>query len=334
MRVVRAQKVIAAALPFFLSALASAAQDDPCLRRSIPITVRDERENLISDLTPEEFKGEIKGKPVQIISVRPDESPRRVVVVLDSSGSMVAPAPKWDLAKFVASDAVTGSPARYLSGFILFNDQVRMKFPVQADPQPFRDAFRDLRAPVDELKKRKLATGLTALRDALLAAAELLDPPAFGDSIYLVSDGTDNKSKTEPQELRGRFARQGTRLYVMLFRDAEGARATVEEMEGPIAAAQLASDSGGFALAVPASGIRPWSHDLDSKSMKQLQVEIATLYSAISSPQRLEIVLPAPVTKLQNWKLTVHPPKRQKAYWQVSYPKYLDVCPASAPTTK
>ena len=71
--------------PFLLS-----GQDDPCLRRSFVVTVADEHGKPVTGLDVANFRADFGGKPVRIVSVEPDLSRRRVVVLLDQSGSMTS----------------------------------------------------------------------------------------------------------------------------------------------------------------------------------------------------------------------------------------------------
>src|SRR6202050_5851279 len=73
------------------------AQTDPCLRRIVPINVMDDRGQLVTGLTENNFMGSIHHQPVRIVSLRPDGTARRVVIVLDASGSMTDGKRIWHL---------------------------------------------------------------------------------------------------------------------------------------------------------------------------------------------------------------------------------------------
>jgi hypothetical protein len=85
------------------------ADDDSCLHRIVSVSVADRNWAPISDLKPEDFRGEFRGKPVKILSVVPDNGPHRIVIVLDASGSIgpqqtgMSGQSNWPVARQMAS---------------------------------------------------------------------------------------------------------------------------------------------------------------------------------------------------------------------------------------
>src|SRR5512139_2493676 len=79
------------------------SQETTRTERTILATVIDEQGSIVKGLTAGNFRGKFRGKPVQINSVKFDSGPRRVVILLDASGSMVT-SPKWALARALAQD--------------------------------------------------------------------------------------------------------------------------------------------------------------------------------------------------------------------------------------
>jgi len=72
------------------------AQSDPCLRRTIAVNVLTDQGKVVSDLATDNFKVSFDHKPAQVLSVTFDVLPRRVMIVLDASGSMIAEQSDWD----------------------------------------------------------------------------------------------------------------------------------------------------------------------------------------------------------------------------------------------
>src|SRR5208282_1398426 len=258
---------------------------------------------------------------VKILSAQLDDQPHRVVVVLDSSGSMFSPESQWNLAKSLALDAVTASPARFRAGLIVFNNQIRVRLPIQESTQSAREALNALVPP--HRKSDKSTGGTTALLDALMAATQMFEPPQFGDSIYAITDGSDNHSKATEEEVRAALAKRGIRLFVQIVGVGTGQRTTPEEVSGPHELEELVEDSGGRMLLVSPVSIfgkgLPDQYYPKRETLKPFQVAELYLYSLIQFAYRLEIALPASTHKSDKWNLTVLPPKDLHARWLVNY---------------
>jgi len=332
MRVVRAQRVIAAALLFFLSALAAAAQDDPCLRRTVAVSVLDAEGRPVPGLAPQNFHAEVKRRAIPVVSAKLDGAPHRVVVVLDASASMFDGEKQWGLAKSLAEQALAASPKSFQAGLIVFNDAVRIKIPVQGDPSPARQALAELPARPD---KRNPATGRhTALWDALVAASELLNPGQFGDAIYAVTDGEDNESRTELKQLRRTLATRGVRLFSAWFGyEILNGHPTVEELE-VFDFLSMVTESGGIVAHIPPTprwgAPLPKYSQIGVEQLKQVRAEADQIFAAMQFTYRLEIALPATLDKAEKWKLLVLDSKNQKANAVLAYPMRLEPCAATS----
>jgi acyl-CoA synthetase (NDP forming) len=86
------------------------AQEPPCSQRTVLATVIDKPGNPVRGLSAANFRGEFRGHTVQIISATLDTRPRRIVLLVDASGSMTAADSrrKWDAAKMIATALATG----------------------------------------------------------------------------------------------------------------------------------------------------------------------------------------------------------------------------------
>lgn len=62
----------------------------PCLHRTRPLSIIDKERRLIRLSDPSELEGKVGGQPVKILSIKPGERPHRIVILLDTSGSMIA----------------------------------------------------------------------------------------------------------------------------------------------------------------------------------------------------------------------------------------------------
>ena len=115
------------AIPF--GCKCSRAQALDCVRRSINFSVIDRNWAPVTNVQPSDFQAEYDKKPVKILSVSRDGQKRRLVILLDASGSEssqeTAPgAPPWELSVQLAHDlAVIPLPDREVA-LIIFNKKI------------------------------------------------------------------------------------------------------------------------------------------------------------------------------------------------------------------
>src|ERR1035437_644108 len=93
-----------------LSVTPLTAQQDPCLVRTIPLGILDKSRTPASAVVPGMLSGKLHGKPVEILSIRRDQGPRRMVILLDASGSMFGTPFVWKAALYLAIDAAMRAP--------------------------------------------------------------------------------------------------------------------------------------------------------------------------------------------------------------------------------
>lgn len=115
---------IALPLAVLLLATSLEAAEPACLERILPVTVKDKESKLIEGLRPEDFRGEFRKQPVEILSVDWDEGPRRIVLVLDHNGSMEVALP---LVQKVAQRMIEGVPSDLSMAMLVFGKQVEGK---------------------------------------------------------------------------------------------------------------------------------------------------------------------------------------------------------------
>src|SRR5579862_8463472 len=60
-----------------------------CESRTIAVNVLDHEGNIVTDVKPTEFRAEFRGRPLEILSSSKSSAPRRVVVLVDLSGSLI-----------------------------------------------------------------------------------------------------------------------------------------------------------------------------------------------------------------------------------------------------
>ncbi len=129
------------AVLLLLAAAPLAAQTDACLHRTVAVSVFDDRGEIVTGLTAENFQASLRHERVKILSVRPGDSPR-VVIVLDASGSMLSRSEVWDFSIDAATQLSRSLPTGALLGMVVFSTQVGKTVPLSADRQTILAALR------------------------------------------------------------------------------------------------------------------------------------------------------------------------------------------------
>jgi von Willebrand factor type A domain len=156
-------------------ALGVSAQEDVCTQRVIPVGVSNIENNIVTGLTPANFQATVGHQPIEILSVNPNGTPARVIMILDGSGSMTKEPKIWQAYISVAQEVVDQLPHSTPMGFMLFTSQVELKGQVPTKQAAIRDQLEQLRS--------RHQGAPTALHDTIQAAALQFNPPMPGDSI-------------------------------------------------------------------------------------------------------------------------------------------------------
>src|SRR5882762_4694768 len=181
-------------------------QQDSCQTRTVPVSIMSDDGSPLPDINDAAFEGSYRGKSVRINSVAIDQRPRRVLLLLDTSGSFTD---KLDWAFNVANDTLEHIPLPTEIGLVSFANTVERAVPPTPDRTEIRNEIKSLRST------QKQGRGQTALRDAIRDSVKVLDSQQVGDVIFAITDGGDNKSKTEPRELIQILVTAGIRLFVL-----------------------------------------------------------------------------------------------------------------------
>ena len=195
------------------------------------------------DIRADDLEVTVDGKRTQVVSFSLNSSPRRIIMMVDTSGSM-NPSPQrsgWGIALRTAGFAFDAVPSNASVALVTFGDRIR------GESDDFQDRQKVERRVLDLAKQEP--TGRTALFDSIDQALSLFQVPQLGDAIYLVTDGGDNKSKVSLNQLREKLIVRGVRVFVFLV-PIEGFM-TVEESEGQSLMGDLAAYTGGYVIQIP-----------------------------------------------------------------------------------
>ena len=300
------------------------AQEPPCSQRTVLATVIDREGNPVRGLTAANFRGEFRGHPVQIVSATLDTRPRRIVVLVDASGSMTEAdsRKKWDTAKMIALDFLASTKSSV--SLLTFSTTVLEKVGFESDT-----TNRAKKAAAIDRARKEPAKGIrkTALYDAVKAALTDLSPPSQGDVIYAITDGGDYASRTRLAEVQKALLTSEVRLFAFLILTYRFPVAP-EEAEGPNDLLDLARRTGGHLVSLyPDTALPTGQYWHDEQGRKAILAQASHLYQQMGEYYRLEIRLPLVVDKPRNWKLeVVDASGRPRRDVEVLYPRRVMPC--------
>ncbi len=166
------------------------ADDDEVIRVDstlipIPVSVVDNEGRAIRNLRLSDFEVKINGERVELAELARAETPVRVALLFDNSGSVLK-AREFEVQASVRFFERVIRPDRDLAALFSISTIGRLEQPFSANPRVLIDAIRRLPPP----------EGATALLDTIEMAARYLGDISGRRVIVLVSDGDDTKTDT------------------------------------------------------------------------------------------------------------------------------------------
>ena len=282
-------------IPFVLlmCGLCFAQSADGCARRSIVVNVLDLHGNAVRDLNKDNFRLRIKGRPVPVLEAPYSLAPRRMVVVVDTSGSMAGSFDnkKWTIARDAVEEVLALTPEDVGLALLTFSRNVELKADFAQGRPAIAAWLRQGPSQPGNLK------GTTALFDTVSAALKLLEPVRQGDAIYVVTDGGDNSSHTSKNKVEKALLRSGVRLFVFLFSEPT----PIEEMRvGVDSIVELAGNTGGFVFGTPATSVRGsvygglnFLYDYNDRTRERIKLYTQVLNVQLNGFYTLQIAEPS-----------------------------------------
>jgi Mg-chelatase subunit ChlD len=314
-------------LLLFIQAVCS--QQPPCATRKLPVYFRDAQNLPLQNVSTADLDAKLLGKAVRIVSLAPDSRPHRVVLVVDSSGSMASrvngPAP-WDMELSLAWHFFESNRPRTRIAVLFFGEQVHDVIDFSRGNDAVGEKLQLLAQDRRHIKTQ--VKGRTALRDAIFEAIQLIDHPTSADAIYVLTDGDDNASHQGAKELDRRLALTSVRLFAVLLYQKPGAWSrTPEELIGPGELAAIAERSGGEILTAAQWSGKGVALSANAQSKVRTEETLSRLYQAIVQDSLLEVELPFPIAKSEHWDLKLSSAaQRQWKDAKITYPDTLVSC--------
>ncbi|HEV1996027.1 MAG TPA: VWA domain-containing protein [Candidatus Acidoferrum sp.] len=316
-------------LALVVCARGARAQEVNCQRRTLPVALRDKLNLPIQGISAADFEAKVHGKPIKILSLAPDPRPHRLVLILDTSGSMGSTAsdsPLITLEFALARHFFDVNRQRSQIALLMFNNDVTDVVDFARGNTAVGDKLQQIASDHNFVKTN--VKGRTALRDAILEGLQLLDHPSSADALFVLTDGGDNASKRKSADVTQRLAVTSVRLFaVVLHQEVSYRNRTPEELSGPGELSEIAGKSGGEILSAAAWHGKQIALSADAEAKLKTQETLGRLYETILQDNLLEIELPFPIAKNEHWELKLSDAaRRQWKGTQITYPTTLISC--------
>ncbi len=307
------------------------AQEGPCTRRTVAVGVVDREWNLVRGLGAANFRANLHGQEVKILSAAIDTSPRHIVLLLDASGSMMGSDQGWKTEMAVAESLIKLAPPQASIGQICFSGGVLDTQDFEHEPSAL---LMKLSALAKVCEKPSKTFPATALYDAIARAQGVLGVPEVGDVIYALTDGEDNRSHAKPREVEVELLRAGVRLYAVIITPLVWNRTVShDDIVGRKPLSSVVEATGGNVLTLPCTrASSPYADIKATTTDEVVDLAFQRLYQQMGEFYRLEVRLPEKVDKPAKWKLEVIDAngKPMKGV-EVHYPQELMPCVVASP---
>jgi len=273
----RSLTFLAGALCSLAAAETLSSQDQPCAPRSIYISVMDHGGLPIARVAGAKFSVRYRRKPISAPPAVAETLTPRIVILLDSSGSMRS---TWGAATLAASELIQHAPLHSSLALIAFGEKLDIVAGLNADRLTVRQGLQ-----------KTAPKGPTPLRDAIRLAINVLETPQPGDAICLISDGGESASKISEGRLEQALMASHVRLFSLLIPGPIEMRVrTPEELSGPLAILGYVERYGG-------ANSWLWPEEQQSPDGRTIQLgvqrAVQNVLAAMMLVYRVDITLPA-----------------------------------------
>ena len=198
---------------------------------AIPITIQGERNNPTLDLQPEDFRVFDDGRPVAIAAFGKLRQAVHVLLLLDTSRSMMASLEEVRSAAAAVIDQLAAGDSIRVG---TFSGQLRLSPPFSVD-----DSELAARIPLER------GANVTMLYDALAEGCDAFTSEMEHRAIFVVSDGADTASSRTARDVMLKAATSNVAIYAMGVgsREATGRKSLVRAPDATLR--EIAEDTGG-----------------------------------------------------------------------------------------
>ena len=301
------------ASPFFsLFGLTIYAQTNSYSTQVFTLAVRDRQGRFVTDIQPNQIV--IKGQAANVQRLELDNAPRRILLLLDTSGSMGNyKSLSWSNVAQFAIQFTLQRKGDDLIGLDTFAEKDQMLVSFTVDSQL---VVRHIEALTSSGRGR---TMLGLALSEILARRE--DGLRFGDAIILVTDGDrSDADKTDFTRLRDDITRAGIRICMVRVPPIVGTGATRIEVSD---ASGFVKDTGGteFDVINPLNEVQPFGGA--RVDPEKLDSTAQAAYAFTRTYYRVGLEVSGPIQKPCQLTLEVLDQQKKMKHLQLNYPRYL-----------
>jgi hypothetical protein len=272
----------------------------------------------------------VGGGIVAVDEIHRERRLRRIVIVLDASGSMREDGGNpWQHAVMSASVLANLAEGRARLALLIFNEKIIEEVGFDRSNLAVEKRLKDLQS--NREFERTYVHGHTAINDALYRAISLLASPSTADSIYAITDGYDNASRASSEDIERKLSATGVRLFANVLRPSR--------REGRLRETELLGLGPDFQeVALLTGGASIQADPSEAKLSFAVRRKISTMeaarlfFAAMFDNELLELRWSNPGTNKRDVKIFIsetgkdHYPKTQ-----LFYPKQLCACSSQKP---
>ena len=330
-------KVPAIILAMFLACCCApwnaSPQDNSCSKFLIPLTVRDARGEVIHGFSANDLEVTVDGGVRPADRLRREDRPRRIVILLDASGSMKGTAEEipWRQAVGSAQTITMLSEGRARLALVVFNSNIVEEIPFSADNAAITKRLIDLGR--DREFFAHSVTGAAHLNDALARALQLLGQATSADVLYIASHAQEHGSHQNLPALKQELLESGVRVFLtrVEMESQNPWNKPNEQSGGQWSFESLVEQTGGQSMSLTNRTI---ALGFQTRRVEGLMEAVRMYYEGLFDNEVLEIIAPQPAPKKQDLKVALSASGREHlAGAQLFFPRQPYACPPPSSAT-
>jgi hypothetical protein len=281
---------------------------------------------LVKDLGPKDLTVQIGAVSGTLESASIDSGPKRVALVLDASDAI--PTDEWTLQTEMAAKLVQHARP---------DDRFALLFVGMENPASAFLSSGEVMREMQKLSASRPGAMESGERiyDSLLAAASHLNPPQFGDALFLFGHPEDSGSKSGPDEVMELVLKNRLRFYAVSFSSPlRGKLPPGFDLNKPLPASVVRPK---LTKMTAATGYSFSFHSIESLNypgqIPLFEGYLADLYAGIAEPYRLKIAMPDTRGEVKLEIVVSNSKGRNISEGDIHYSHSIYPCVPSAPTT-
>ena len=291
-----------------------------CHTRTVLLNVSDDQLRVVRDgISQSNLAAKIGGKDAPVVGIRRISTAPRVMVLLDTSGSMEPIRIPFRNSNLALEPLVTELIRAVPEGLPLavgdFDRELRHLTAFSADREFANKALQDA---IKQQSRRGLRS--SAIGAAVNLALYRFGTIQPGDSVILITDAADNRSKNLKTAIQAIQA-SGIRVFLVLFEDTVTGPITADEYDGRDRFSDLVVRSGGSMWRVSKN-----LDAVDSQTQAAMRILLQRMMARITEAWEVSIQTPQTLIEPSKVELRLTGVPKQVKKLRLEYPRMLPAC--------